>query len=631
MSAARRTFLSSRIRHAHNAAVQPPAQSGLRRLPTLICALLLALFLALSWTSVQSKSPTFDETLHAATGWSHRHLHDYRANPEDPPLWKRFAVLPHPSDALHINPADPHWTSIPSTHESQWPFSRDLLYRTPGRDGLAFIQRSRAVMLIPALLLGILLAIWARQLAGPAAAIIAATLFALDPNFIAHAPLVKNDVAFTASLFAAVYFTWLVGRRATTPRILALIATLCLAIGTKFSALLLAPIVTLLLLLRAMDRHEWSFPGRFLTTRRAKLLAALSLWLLVAVSSYAFIWGMYGNRFSASADPSERLNFDELLTMSRSVETIGQRTEGAPQWEPSLATRALLFLNDRHLLPEPFVYGLLYTRASSIARPAYLLGETQSRGWAWYFPFAMLVKTPLATIAAAILAIAVFLLLRRRPATSTTTPSLTTWTRLCILIPLLIYGLAAINTRLNLGLRHVLPLYPFLYLAIAITLSKLFELQPRRAILILSPLALLLLIETLIAFPHYIAFFNAPSAAAGRLHLLSDSNLDWGQDLPLLAQWQRNHPDRPLYLLYFGTADPAAYGIRYTPLPGMTLAPDDATFPDQPGVLAISATHLQGTYLDAGPLHRTYKDWIKGKKPLAILGHSIYLYEVDAK
>lgn len=520
-----------------------------------------------------------------------------------------------------------------SNYDAQWSWSRNLFYRTPANDGPAFIRRSRAIMLLPALALGILLAFWSHRIAGPFAAVVATTLFALDPNLIAHAPLIKNDILLTFCLFAAVYVTSLLGQRATLPRILALCAVSCLTLGVKYSAILLAPILMLLLLIRALDQDPWPFLHRTLTTRLARTIAALSLCLTVALAGFLFIWSMYGFRYTASSDPAERLNFIEIVNLTRDAESFGRRTE--IPWKPSPSVRAALWLNDHRLLPEPFLYGLLYTRASSIARPSYLLGQTQTRGWAWYFPLAMLVKTPLATLAFAILALTVFFLLRRRApqdAPQDAPPSsLARWTRLCILIPILIYGLAAINTRLNLGLRHVFPLYPFLYLAIAITLAQLHRLQPRRAIALLSPLALLLAIETFTAWPHYIPFFNAPAAAIGRLHLLSDSNLDWGQDLPLLAQWQRNHPDRPLYLMYFGTADPSAYGIRYTPMPGMTLAPDDAAFPTTPGVLAISATHLQGTYIDGGPLHRTYLDWIKGQKPLAILGHSIYLFEVDGK
>lgn len=96
------------------------------------------------------------------------------------------------------------------------------------------------------------------------------------------------------------------------------------------------------------------------------------------------------------------------------------------------------------------------------------------------------------------------------------------------------------------------------------------------------------ILETLAGYPDYLAFFNLPSGGSrGGLSLLGDSNLDWGQDLPALADWQRQHPEPTLYLSYSGTADPAAYGIRYINLPGGYPYGPPPQSPRQPGVIAI--------------------------------------------
>jgi hypothetical protein len=138
-----------------------------------------------------------------------------------------------------------------------------------------------------------------------------------------------------------------------------------------------------------------------------------------------------------------------------------------------------------------------------------------------------------------------------------------------------------------------------------------------------------LAIATLAAFPDYLAFFNVASGGErGGLHLLSDSNLDWGQDLPQLAAWQAAHPDRKLYLSYFGTVDPAHYGIRYTNLPGgYALGPPPAE-PREPGVIAISATNLQGVFSQDV---REYYEQLRGVEPFDVLGGTIYLYEWPLK
>jgi hypothetical protein len=131
------------------------------------------------------------------------------------------------------------------------------------------------------------------------------------------------------------------------------------------------------------------------------------------------------------------------------------------------------------------------------------------------------------------------------------------------------------------------------------------------------------------ADPNYIAFFNAPAEWYGPMRLLGDSNLDWGQDLPLLADWQRQHPQDKLYLCYFGSVDPASYGIRYTPLLGGYGAGPKPEEAHAPGVLAVSATHLQDIYTPPEYRNR-FALLIEGRKPLAVLGKTIYLYELRA-
>jgi hypothetical protein len=140
-----------------------------------------------------------------------------------------------------------------------------------------------------------------------------------------------------------------------------------------------------------------------------------------------------------------------------------------------------------------------------------------------------------------------------------------------------------------------------------------------------------LAVESLISIPNFIPFFNWPSHLIGRpIDLLGDSNLDWGQDLPALVEWQQAHPDKTLYLSYFGLADPAAFGLRYRSIPGGYHF-DHQTWPQpSPGLtIAISATNLQGIWLAAdGPeVQRYYAGWAK-REPTAVLNGSIYLFEV---
>jgi hypothetical protein len=190
-----------------------------------------------------------------------------------------------------------------------------------------------------------------------------------------------------------------------------------------------------------------------------------------------------------------------------------------------------------------------------------------------------------------------------------------------------VYGIGALTTHLNLGLRHVLPLYPFIYLLIGAAAQSFVE-HATVARRIALGLLIVLALETLSVFPNYIAFFNL-AARPYRLELLSDSNLDWGQDLPALADWQQRNPTAyPLYLAYFGTAPPWEYGLNYVPAQGgYFLERGDAQWPERPGgVVAVSALLLQGTGVPRNL--QTYYAQFRTLRPREILGGSIYLYDV---
>jgi hypothetical protein len=187
-----------------------------------------------------------------------------------------------------------------------------------------------------------------------------------------------------------------------------------------------------------------------------------------------------------------------------------------------------------------------------------------------------------------------------------------------------LYLAAAMTTNLNVGLRHILPIYPFLFIGLGVTAAGVWRRRKVAGIFVLVLFAGLLA-ETLAAYPNYIPFFNvAVGGSGGGLKLLSDSNLDWGQDLPLVAKWQAEHPDRPVYLLYFGSADPGYYGLKRLIDPGSMDIPGERPAPRSGAVFAISATVMQGVYQ---PQQREVYQKFMRQKPLAVLGGTLYLFD----
>jgi len=178
--------------------------------------------------------------------------------------------------------------------------------------------------------------------------------------------------------------------------------------------------------------------------------------------------------------------------------------------------------------------------------------------------------------------------------------------------------------RANIGVRRVLPALPFLFLFAGRFLSR--EVGFRALRLIVAGLLIAwMAAEALRIYPHHLAYFNSivggPERGPG---YLDDSNIDWGQDLPALAAWQAAEPAaRPLRLLYFGSASPAAYGVE-----SVDFSPQELAHP-KPGYYAISVQHLIRFKLRrqrAGPA----VDWLDRYEPVARAGHSIYIYHFPA-
>src|SRR5581483_11782005 len=224
-------------------------------------------------------------------------------------------------------------------------------------------------------------------------------------------------------------------------------------------------------------------------------------------------------------------------------------------------------------------------------------------GFRSFFPRAFLYKTPLPLLLLLVLAIVGALSNRR------------SWKIENIFNPLwgfaLLYAAFAVTAQLNIGHRHLLPVYPALFIACGAVVHLL---RRQRRTLFATVIALMLfwhIQESFAVRPNYLAYFNqiAGGPSHGHEHLV-DSSLDWGQDLPELKNWidahQSNTKPRPVYLAYFGTADPRAFEIE-----AESLVPD--RFSRVPsnlrgGLYCISATTLQSVYaLEIGPWSAPYE------------------------
>jgi hypothetical protein len=184
-----------------------------------------------------------------------------------------------------------------------------------------------------------------------------------------------------------------------------------------------------------------------------------------------------------------------------------------------------------------------------------------------------------------------------------------------LLLPPLVYFAFSMRSHVNIGIRHLLPVYPFLFVALAAALVR--TSWRRRA---LAVMVLVLAVESAAIYPHYLAFFNgfAGGPDNGPRYLV-DSNLDWGQDLYNLKKYVVTHDAKHLCVSYFGRASMAYYKLDYELLPQTHQA---AEREKMDCVAAISATQLMGAYV-GGEMYR----WLRERQPMAKIGYSIYLYD----
>jgi hypothetical protein len=507
-------------------------------------------FAALSVGSYTQESATYDEPKHLTSGYAALRLRDYRLDLESPPLVCLWAALP-----LMFTPGVTLDTnSVNWLKGDNTEFYREFLYKQNDADHLLY--RARFMIVLLGILLGVLLFSWARELYGFNPAVCVLSLYTLEPNLLAHASLVTMDLGVTCFFLGTIYFLWRVTRNFRAGSLLGATACFAAAMLTKFSALALIPITIILLAAYAVQSGQ---------VRRALLIFST-----VAAGTYIAIHITYA--FCGAPGVGE------------------------------------------FFLPESYVAGLHSQLAPREAWPAFLAGNFRPQGWWYYYPVAILAKTPVAVLVLFAGGLIIYIVNRR----------MLSQDDIFILVPLSLFLGAAMVVKFNIGLRYVLPIYPFILLVAGKACARL--LRDARGWLLIA-LGALLFVEFFQIYPHQLAFFNfLVGGPRGGSRILVDSNLDWGQDLKLLKRWMNDHNVRHINLCYFGIADPAYYGIDCTRLPGHPVVEEFAA-PQLPGYVAISVTNLRGVYLSEqdrsfyGPLNRMTL--------AATAGYSIYIYRVE--
>ena len=565
---------------------------GRAHVTQLICAGVLLVMFGQLLAVISRKSVTVDELVLIPAGYYHVVTTDFSLIREHPPLCKFLAGLP----ILFIQPDEP----IPDQKDREMPridfewkyamsFWGDNLTRA---DSIAFWARVPMIML--SLGLGLVVFMFTRDLFGDWAAVFAVALFSLEPTVLAHARVVQTDIPATFGFLLTAFSLRRYLRDRTMGLAIALGVSASIAALAKFSMVIVVPILAVVFLVLIWTERE---------RRRAILLHALvcgSVILFIINAAYFF------NHNPISEEDSQWI----ITSFPR-----------AHAW---VALSVRLF---RFLLPTDYIIGVYWQlNHTNNGHPSSLLGMYGRTGWWYYYQVAFALKTTLPFLLLSITSLfwAFYKLVRK-----------TEFRLLFVLIPFTLYTVLLMMSPIAIGIRYYLPAFPFLF-ALG---GGMLDFLRRRANGRLASGSMLVVviafgwmsIEALRAFPNHMPYMNQLASSRPHWWYLSDSNVEWGDDLKELASYLHAKGETRVLTMALGDfLTPSFYGIQRFNLLGPPVHPT-------PKYTALGASFLNGsTVLEVinGKVvseeeRVNWFDSFRRRTPEAVIGNSIYVYRTD--
>lgn len=534
-------------------------QIGFRRASVVF---LIALHFIILIASARIKSPTIDEFTYIASGYFYAQTGDFRLDRTHPPLIRLLIGFPLQFMPISVSsPQTEKWDG-PASYELGYYLGKEMLLK-PSSPVQTLLLAARLPIMLLSCGLAYLLYGWGRKLYGTSGGLTVLVLYVFCPNMLAHAQLATLDLGISFFMALTLYALFLYFQSPGRIRLAFCGIALGAALAAKVTALLLIPVLIAALtwIHYAPGKSIREFPwGKF--GFHAGTMLGCSLIVLFLVYGYPLKPFYY---------------LDTLQNVVQKSLASGKGGESIP----GMPHRNYAF---------------------------YLLGNYSTEGWPYYYLVAAAVKTPLAVFAALIL----FLVAGTRR-----------WRGLSDFLLIgsiaLLHGFAAVN-RVNIGLRHVLPFYPLLYLY----MGRVIELRSRRHWRVILPiLGVWYVASCVFIYPDFLSYFNEAAGGPSQGHkYLDDSNIDWGQDLGRLASVKQQYPDEPFSIAQEYIFDPAAYGFSAVPF-------KQEQIPAPPhGIVAISKQWaIRHRIQKRSPY---YFDWLEKYKPISEIGHSIWIFKFEA-
>ncbi len=551
----------------------------------------------LTLNSSLRESAIFDETAHIPAGYSYVKFFDYRLNPEHPPLVKALAGLPLIFMNFNFPLSSPDWLSEVN---GQWAVGNQFIFKS-GNDADKIINWARLGPIILFLILIIFVYHWSRRLLGEGWAFLPTILIAFSPNFLAHSHYVTTDIGAALGIFSAVYyFTRFLEKRERKNLVLSGI-TFGLAQLAKFSAVLLVPFFFFIILVWSIARAHrfasWAEKSReFLKFFLKNIGAVLAIFLIgLAIIYFAYFIFTFNYPIQKQHSDTEHMlaGFADGSDVQWQTCKLGQQHFSVSRRLRCLAEIDIYMSGSKALRPlAQYILGVLMaTWRTAGGNTAYFMGQLSAKGWWYYFPVIFFLKEPLPSlilIALAFLLACVQIVKNFRSGSpkrkffNYLELNLEEFSMLSFVI---FYWAYSMKSPLNIGVRHIFPTVPFIYILTSQALKKwVFRISDvsgglwKKFVFALGTivktslktalifvLAVWYIMASIMAYPHFLSYFNELAGGTENgYRFATDSNYDWGQDLKYLAKFVNNPPAgnekiNKIALDYFGGADPRYY------------------------------------------------------------------------
>jgi 4-amino-4-deoxy-L-arabinose transferase-like glycosyltransferase len=588
----------------------------------IIVLLLLIIMFLTEITTARHESQTIDEGVHLAAGYSYLVKNDFRMNQEHPPFLKEMAAVP----LLFIknrlrSPFDkPAWNNY-----NEWLFAKDLIYdNTVAADTIIFL--GRLPFMILSLILGFVIFKWSKELFGTLAGLLSLILYTFSPDFIAHGRYITTDIGVTLFFFLTIYYFYKYLKGSNKWHLWLTALFFALAQVSKFSAIILVIIIPILYCLYCIKSYHIQ-SGKLLVRKFFQIFAALLISTCIIVFiAYRFEFQVaidnydVKNLYSTQEQILSNNTLSERAPLVRQIISLTDVSTKSGQLIRTIATR----------LPIPaFSYFSGFVKLyvhNYFGHLAYLMGNYSNFGWWYYFPMAFLIKEPLAFLVL-LLTISLYFLItfiknNRYQLLPFKMWQKIPWSGYALVIPPFIYFVWSLTSHLNIGIRHIFIIYPFLFVGVGYLMTL--RMSGRKKVLYIGFLIIMVcyyVASSVAIYPNYLAYFNELTGGPGNgPKYLVDSNIDWGQNVKYLKEYMAKNSIDHVCLSYFGQAKLEYYNIDFRYLP------DNENFKGTEQLNCVVAISVTSLYSQDGGFK-----WLLDYQPDKKIGYSIYVYDFRNK